>query len=157
MTIRNLVVLLLFGISASYLINHAIVIAIKFIKLALQTEIVQGLGLALLWLGIVLGVLYAAVLILSPTQWYPFEYRVPSANVTIETRPHDCDFRWAPEGEKGCHYEKSVTTFVDSNQQRQVVVSWDKIDDGVDGRDQRQGSSDGGASLLLGHYSWRAA
>ena len=39
------------------------------------------------------------------------QYHVSQDAVTIEPKPHGCDFADAPLGEKHCHYEKVVDTY----------------------------------------------
>jgi hypothetical protein len=53
-------------------------------------------------------------------------YGAPTANITIEDEPHDCDFMRAPLGEKGCSYSKRVTSSTvtyghDTNTNRPIV------------------------------------
>ena len=39
---------------------------------------------------------------------YAMQYSADLANVTVEDKPHDCEFLTAPLGSKNCDYEKSV-------------------------------------------------
>jgi hypothetical protein len=43
--------------------------------------------------------------------WYSVEYSVATDQVDWKAKPSDCDWGRAPLGEKGCHYEKTVTAF----------------------------------------------
>lgn len=45
-------------------------------------------------------------------QWYGSRYGVPASQVRIETKPHNCDWDFAPLGKKGCHYEKEATAVI---------------------------------------------
>jgi len=40
---------------------------------------------------------------------FSLRYNVPSEQVTIDEKPHDCDFLHAPLGDKGCSYVRDVT------------------------------------------------
>lgn len=45
---------------------------------------------------------------LLPDTWrikYAMRYMVDLGNITIESKPHDCDWDSAPLGSKHCHYE----------------------------------------------------
>ena len=47
------------------------------------------------------------------SKWrYVLVEQVDSSKVTIDKRPHDCDFFSAPLGNKFCHYEKAVFTLM---------------------------------------------
>jgi hypothetical protein len=41
------------------------------------------------------------------TVWYAAQYKVATAEVHVDGKPGDCDFMYAPLGEKGCHYEST--------------------------------------------------
>jgi hypothetical protein len=41
---------------------------------------------------------------------YSLQYNVNLSKVTIDDKPHDCEFLTAPLGEKHCDYETSVST-----------------------------------------------
>jgi hypothetical protein len=43
--------------------------------------------------------------------WYSNEYGVQSDQVHSRHKPTDCDWGYAPLGDKGCHYEKKVTAY----------------------------------------------
>jgi hypothetical protein len=38
-------------------------------------------------------------------------FSVSPENISIEPKPHDCDYNRAPLGDKGCHYEPAVTAY----------------------------------------------
>lgn len=42
--------------------------------------------------------------------WYSLYYAVDPEHVTVGHKPHNCDYDWAPVGNKGCRYNKEVTT-----------------------------------------------
>jgi hypothetical protein len=44
------------------------------------------------------------------------KYNVPVERVSIQPKPHGCDFDDAPLGNKHCHYEKHVSVY-DKNAQ----------------------------------------
>ena len=52
--------------------------------------------------------------------WYSLRYDSDSKNVTVDTRPRDCDFFHAPLGGKGCRYQKRTNVF--GAEQRRVLV-----------------------------------
>ena len=39
---------------------------------------------------------------------YSAQYDVPAAKITVEDKPHDCNFFAAPLGSKYCHHERAV-------------------------------------------------
>jgi len=41
---------------------------------------------------------------------YAATYDIPSSQVYVQDKPHDCAFLAAPLGEKYCHYERTVST-----------------------------------------------
>jgi hypothetical protein len=41
---------------------------------------------------------------------YAASYDIPSSQVYVQDKPHDCAFLAAPLGEKYCHYERTVST-----------------------------------------------
>ena len=75
--------------------------------------------------GIAMGGMY----LFSPRGYYSEVYGTPLQNVTIADKPRDCQFDWSPLGVKGCHYEKVVSVFKDSDGQRLVVVGWNRQTD----------------------------
>jgi hypothetical protein len=63
-------------------------------------------GLIFLWLC------WLALSYLLP-EWrikYALRYQTPYDHVTIQDQPTSCDFLRAPIGEKGCHFEKVIST-----------------------------------------------
>jgi hypothetical protein len=64
------------------------------------------------WVGVML--LGVALLDLAADIWhakwrYAAANGVPSSQVYIQDKPHDCAFLAAPLGEKYCHYERTVS------------------------------------------------
>jgi hypothetical protein len=52
-----------------------------------------------------------AVVFFWHSKWsYALYYNADSSHVSIEDKPHDCDFLKAPLGEKGCHFTRVVST-----------------------------------------------
>jgi len=43
---------------------------------------------------------------------YATEYRLPSQKVTIDKKPHDCEYNAAPYGNKYCHYEVTILSSI---------------------------------------------
>jgi hypothetical protein len=61
---------------------------------------------------------------------YALEYSVDSENVFVEKKPKTCDWEHAPMGDKGCHFNKVVTTQKDqTGKVTSVYVSWEKVED----------------------------
>ena len=58
---------------------------------------------------------------------YALQYATDMSDVTVEKRPEDCDFLYAPIGKKGCAYEKVVSTVQVkyNNDMHQNAVSYD--------------------------------
>ena len=56
---------------------------------------------------------------------YTLQYGTDS--VTVDDKPEDCDYNFAPIGNKGCHYEKSVvvTKWGNNVKTNRKVVSYD--------------------------------
>lgn len=40
---------------------------------------------------------------------YAADYNIPSSEVYVQDKPHDCAFLAAPLGEKYCHYERTIS------------------------------------------------
>ena len=56
---------------------------------------------------------------------YALQYQIASPQVTVEKKPHDCDFLAAPMGGKYCHYDPSVLVVRYRKHKGEVVVSYD--------------------------------
>lgn len=57
---------------------------------------------------------------------YAASYDVPSSQIYIQDKPHDCAFLAAPLGEKYCHYERTVSiTRWATSQANTPIVSYD--------------------------------
>jgi hypothetical protein len=59
---------------------------------------------------------------LMPDDWrlrYALQYDVESSTVTIDKKPHECEWGSAPIGDKHCHYDANITT---SNSRVEVVT-----------------------------------
>jgi hypothetical protein len=80
--------------------------------------------------------------------WYSFADNAEFKNITVDKRPSDCDFLYAPLGNKGCRYEKRTNVFGDeqrrtlmqqattteerqeyTKQPNSVTLYWEKKDD----------------------------
>jgi rubredoxin len=62
---------------------------------------------------IILGLI---VWLILPVRWtdpflYSTEYQINGDQVHRNNKPSDCDFMFAPLGDKGCHYKKTVTAY----------------------------------------------
>jgi hypothetical protein len=73
-----------------------------------------------------------------PDDWrikYAAEYWLDINKVTIEHKPHNCDWNSAPLGSKNCHYEPIEGVGVDRNNLPsdqnvdKVYVGWGKVED----------------------------
>jgi hypothetical protein len=59
-----------------------------------------------------------------------WRYNVSWQNVHIDKTPRDCDWMYAPLGEKACHYEPEDHSVPDFNNRiTEVYVSWRKVQD----------------------------
>jgi len=57
---------------------------------------------------------------------YAATYDIPSSQVYVQDKPHDCAFLAAPLGEKYCHYERTVSvTRWATSQTGNPIVSYD--------------------------------
>jgi hypothetical protein len=52
--------------------------------------------------------------------WYSFRNDTAIIDVTVAKRPLDCDFFYAPLGNKGCDYKKRITVF--GGEQRRALI-----------------------------------
>lgn len=59
---------------------------------------------------------------------YAAQYHVREEHVHIEPKPRDCDFWYAPIGDKGCHYEQYVERYPLDDGTLGVAVGWRKRD-----------------------------
>ncbi|MGA9308181.1 MAG: hypothetical protein WBW31_22475 [Candidatus Sulfotelmatobacter sp.] len=71
-----------------------------------------------------LGILYEY----SPQQWYAMQNNIPVDRVSVQPRPHDCEFIKAPIGDKNCHFDRVVTHLQDKDGLR-LIVSWSRVND----------------------------
>ena len=68
----------------------------------------------LLVIGLIIGALALAARWLLPNDWrmkYAAQYMLSNDQVTIERKPHNCDWDSAPLGNKHCHYEAAVAVY----------------------------------------------
>jgi len=62
------------------------------------------------WLAVLLGVVIWIVgWFFEPQWWFSLRYNVPYEQVTLNKKPHDCEYETAPLGNKNCHYEKEIS------------------------------------------------
>lgn len=71
-----------------------------------------------------LGILYEC----SPQQWYAMQNNIPVERVSVQPKPHDCEFMKAPLGDKNCHFERVVIRLQDKDGLR-LVISWNRVND----------------------------
>ncbi len=67
-------------------------------------------------------------LVFPESPWaYALAYDTDESRVSVEPKPHNCDFLYAPIGDKGCHYERvvSVTRYGSDVRTGQPIVSYD--------------------------------
>ena len=61
---------------------------------------------------------------------YAVKYGLPDSKVSIEPKPHDCEWGKAPIGSKYCHFEKIVLTAKNERGKvTAVYVNWEKVQD----------------------------
>jgi hypothetical protein len=90
---------------------------------------IKGKWTSVQWVGIM--IIGAFLWSLPGTIWhakwrYAATYDLPSTNVYVQDKPHDCAFLAAPLGEKFCHYERTVSiTRWATSQTGNPVVSYD--------------------------------
>jgi hypothetical protein len=81
------------------------------------------------WVGVMfLGVsLWTLPGIIWHAKWrYAATYGIPSSDVFVQNKPHDCAFLAAPLGEKYCHYERTVSfARWATSQSGNAIVSYD--------------------------------
>jgi len=72
-------------------------------------------GFVRLLYGLVgLAILLVVVWWFLPNDWsikYAAQYMIDTAQVTVEHKPHNCDWDSAPIGSKHCRYEAVVTVY----------------------------------------------
>ena len=68
--------------------------------------------------------------------YYAFVYQIHSdrisEHITIEDKPHDCDWGRSPLGDKECHFEKNVVVaYSDTNPDvvTDIGVTWVRVED----------------------------
>jgi hypothetical protein len=71
-----------------------------------------------------LGILYEY----SPQQWYAMQNNIPVDRVSVQPKPHDCEFIKAPLGDKNCHFDRVVTRLQDKDGPY-LIVSWSRVND----------------------------
>jgi len=82
--------------------------AIRRVELAIKDQWTTGKIVAVL---IVVYLLLSWTFDIWYSKWrYALSYGVDADKVTIDTRPHDCNFLAAPIGDKYCDYERQVST-----------------------------------------------
>ena len=65
-----------------------------------------------------------------PKAWCEVKYSVSADHVSIDPKPHDCEFMKSPIGNKYCHYEKVVTLVPENSANpTDVYVTWQKVED----------------------------
>jgi hypothetical protein len=66
------------------------------------------------WLLVILAYLsFAFARYVWHPEWrwlYALDYSVEAGQVTIEKKPHDCEYDTSPLGNKNCHYERVIST-----------------------------------------------
>ncbi len=59
---------------------------------------------------------------------YATQYDVPVERVSIQPKPHDCEWGKAPLGEKYCRFEKIVNRLEDKDGEY-IIVSWQRVNE----------------------------
>jgi hypothetical protein len=89
-------------------------------------------GLVLFFAVILPLVIEEGLMWLAPESRYGYaeKYHVNLTKVSVDPKPHDCEWGKAPIGSKYCHFEKIVLT--DKNEHSEVTavyVKWEKVQD----------------------------
>ncbi len=85
------------------------------------------------FVGVLIGglILYMAGYIVIHGVWqsyYATRYDVPVERVSIQPKPHDCEWGKAPLGEKYCHFERIVNHLEDKDGPY-IIVSWQRVNE----------------------------
>jgi hypothetical protein len=64
-----------------------------------------------------------------PAFMYAWAYHVEPNQVFKSPKPHDCEWRAAPLGDKFCHYEKAIDAQNDVKGKPSVWVGWSKVEE----------------------------
>ena len=103
----------------------------------MKPEFIRGLRDVMAKIGYgLLAVIVLLVIIpwLLPDDWpikYAMQENVNRDNISIDKKPHDCDWDSSPLGDKHCHY-KSQMTFYDGkygDANKKLTVSWQRVED----------------------------
>jgi hypothetical protein len=82
-----------------------------------QTQYAEkDLGDWAIWLLLSIAALAVIWFLILPESWadpiwYGFKYDVGTDQVHVSAKPSNCDWNWAPMGNKGCHYDRVVTAY----------------------------------------------
>jgi hypothetical protein len=98
-------------------------------------RVAEAAGAFLKFVGVgivfVIGAYYANYYLQSDADRAASDYNVPADKVTVEPKPHGCEYNDAPLGEKHCHFEKVVDVDRECDHPnckvRAVYVSWRKV------------------------------
>lgn len=101
-------------------------------RLARQTWKVITVAFWVAVVFLVLAALWPYVSLDPLKSWYAFNYGVPVERVSMDRKPHDCEFTTAPLGEKNCHYEARpyvLKAEENSDHRQSVIISYEKVQD----------------------------
>jgi hypothetical protein len=86
------------------------------------------------WIGRIAAALFIGVIVFLVAKygfnavWYGTKNGVGADRTYVEAKPIDCDYDYAPLGNKGCHYEARETTYGEGSN-KSVSVQWVKVKD----------------------------
>jgi len=82
-----------------------------------------------------LGIVILCVMVYFIWDWasdskfrYAMQYNTSNSQVTVQNKPENCDYNFAPIGNKGCHYAKEVEVIMRSHDTKsnRRVISYDE-------------------------------
>jgi hypothetical protein len=95
---------------------------------------VGGLLLGLVISAVMVGVLALPLWFIAPDSirypaLYSWKYSVPRSHVYVDKKAADCDWSYAPIGDKDCHYDNLVEPLMNAQGKvTDVYVMWQKVE-----------------------------
>ena len=94
-------------------------------------KILGSVALAAFVLLVSVRAFQEAAIWLFPTSQvgYAMKYETKGDHVYVQPKPHDCEWRKAPIGNKYCHFEKVVEKHRAADGTPEVYVTWRKVEE----------------------------